>query len=721
MAVKTRRFRATTRMLLCAVCGVWLLLGVPGCQDVIQAHTWLRVVRVDGTPYLILQNSSPHLGTSRFGVYRPRTGKAGGRAAVDALADWETVKADLLGPVFGACAWRAPDGRESLVVLHHKRASFFSFPREESKKEEPEKNESGFETGFFIGPFVSQPRPFTGETPQRAMLLPFDWTAEAGAMLNGKLYVFGREGTEDPEQQASSEGRLRAASFDGKKWKALRVKGPQLKGESFVLDAVKLGERIHVFYRPVSDADDSVLQRLTFDGKTFSSQPQRLEELPKGSSTFWTDGRALYAAVQPRGTSLFSNKPLQLWRLPADHGTVPDRPTEVLARSESRRSPAFRVFLLGHGVCGGIGAEGAGGTEFIVRSDTQELELWVRSGEGADDWTMLRGARLKGLPRYKLGLVFGGLLAACLAAIAFGAGLAWRRHKRWKPDGKLQPGDVYGSPLLRAAAYLCDFLTVWCLDLLVKQFAHLPEVWHAPQQLLLGQSLCLFVVYLLYFTAFEWRWSATPGKFLMSLRIIRESGDHPNFGAAFLRNFIGFFERQPQTLPFAVFTVLLTPRRQRLGDLIPKTLVVQNSMLEAVRKRHLRDSHSFGRRSILATEPPLDAWPGRSPDADEFDDWEDDELDDEFDDELDEDWDEDEWKDDEFKDKFGEYFSDEEEADAAVEQEEKAADREAKEAVNKPASAGENPKESEAAADKKEAETLGGEAEGGEDGRKDGK
>jgi uncharacterized RDD family membrane protein YckC len=156
---------------------------------------------------------------------------------------------------------------------------------------------------------------------------------------------------------------------------------------------------------------------------------------------------------------------------------------------------------------------------------------------------------------------------------------------------------------LRGAAYLCDYLILWALWLPLEQLGQFPEILSNRTLWLLNQPPAFFMTYLLYFSLFEWLWNATPGKLLMGLRIIRESGERPNLWAAVVRNVIGFFERQPQTLPLAAFAVMLTSRRQRIGDLPVKTLVVQYSMLEAIRKRRLGGILPFG-RGVPATALP---------------------------------------------------------------------------------------------------------------------
>ena len=85
-------------------------------------------------------------------------------------------------------------------------------------------------------------------------------------------------------------------------------------------------------------------------------------------------------------------------------------------------------------------------------------------------------------------------------------------------------------------------------------------------------SVGLFVAYA---TLFEWRRGATIGKRLTRCRVVTERGDKCGFVQVMLRNVLRWIEFYPQLLPTLVL-VLLTRNRQRLGDLIGRTMVVED-------------------------------------------------------------------------------------------------------------------------------------------------
>lgn len=96
----------------------------------------------------------------------------------------------------------------------------------------------------------------------------------------------------------------------------------------------------------------------------------------------------------------------------------------------------------------------------------------------------------------------------------------------------------------------------------------------APELLLpwlVGASL--FVVYA---TVFEAAMGATPGKRLLQCRIVDEQGRPCRLRAILLRNLVRLVEMFPafQLMP-AVVLIIVTRNRQRLGDLIARTVVVE--------------------------------------------------------------------------------------------------------------------------------------------------
>lgn len=81
----------------------------------------------------------------------------------------------------------------------------------------------------------------------------------------------------------------------------------------------------------------------------------------------------------------------------------------------------------------------------------------------------------------------------------------------------------------------------------------------------------LFVVYA---TAFEWWRGETIGKRLMRCRVVTEQGERCALKHVVLRNALRWIEFYPELLPTLVL-VVLTRNRQRLGDLVGRTMVVE--------------------------------------------------------------------------------------------------------------------------------------------------
>ena len=89
--------------------------------------------------------------------------------------------------------------------------------------------------------------------------------------------------------------------------------------------------------------------------------------------------------------------------------------------------------------------------------------------------------------------------------------------------------------------------------------------------------------FIAYSTVFELWWAATPGKRLMGARVVDEHGNRCGPGRIVTRNVL----RTVEFFPFldlvpTLMLILLTRNRQRLGDLIGGTVVVQVSGSERV-------------------------------------------------------------------------------------------------------------------------------------------
>lgn len=93
-----------------------------------------------------------------------------------------------------------------------------------------------------------------------------------------------------------------------------------------------------------------------------------------------------------------------------------------------------------------------------------------------------------------------------------------------------------------------------------------------------GVLLMMPVIWFLYFTLFETISGATPGKRASFVKVIRKDGGKIEWWQALIRAFFGLLE---YNIIGAIF-VWVTPLKQRLGDLIAGTLVINRDKLYKV-------------------------------------------------------------------------------------------------------------------------------------------
>jgi uncharacterized RDD family membrane protein YckC len=100
------------------------------------------------------------------------------------------------------------------------------------------------------------------------------------------------------------------------------------------------------------------------------------------------------------------------------------------------------------------------------------------------------------------------------------------------------------------------------------------------------------VVEALYGLVFEVAMRATIGKRMMGLKVVAEGGGRAKGGAIVLRNLMRVLEFQ---FPAVAVLVFLTPSRQRLGDVLSRTLVVQRvSILPEVVEQNEGEAEAKG-------------------------------------------------------------------------------------------------------------------------------
>lgn len=148
-------------------------------------------------------------------------------------------------------------------------------------------------------------------------------------------------------------------------------------------------------------------------------------------------------------------------------------------------------------------------------------------------------------------------------------------------------GYMLASPLERLAAYGLDTLTMLALLALVSWLTSLLsratpfDISGALPQ----WSIVSGLVLVLYPLLFTWKFSATPGKMLLGLRIVNRIGNRMGPKRAILR--LIFWELQHVFLFVGFIVILLDRRRRGFHDLIAGTFVI-NTRLGRTRQQEAR-------------------------------------------------------------------------------------------------------------------------------------
>jgi uncharacterized RDD family membrane protein YckC len=142
---------------------------------------------------------------------------------------------------------------------------------------------------------------------------------------------------------------------------------------------------------------------------------------------------------------------------------------------------------------------------------------------------------------------------------------------------------------LRSSAIFIDaiIVTILCMVLLSLILAatrgvqfltsfEFEAVWSAVDEVI--TLVMLPIVWFIYFFVMEGAFGATVGKYLSRLRVIKKDGGQINFGQAAIRAIIGFLEINP----IGAIVIWLTPLKQRIGDLIAHTMVVNREKIHKV-------------------------------------------------------------------------------------------------------------------------------------------
>lgn len=138
--------------------------------------------------------------------------------------------------------------------------------------------------------------------------------------------------------------------------------------------------------------------------------------------------------------------------------------------------------------------------------------------------------------------------------------------------------EVYGSVGDRVLALIFDRIVIASVLMMVSSLAVTrwgSLDWRVPS-ILYGGTTAVMLTIFLYHVLFEGLFGTTLGKAMMNLQV-RPTGDRGRFAGAAIRNLLRIVDAQGLYLIGFLFATF-TRRRQRVGDLVGRTVVMDASL-----------------------------------------------------------------------------------------------------------------------------------------------
>ncbi len=85
----------------------------------------------------------------------------------------------------------------------------------------------------------------------------------------------------------------------------------------------------------------------------------------------------------------------------------------------------------------------------------------------------------------------------------------------------------------------------------------------------------MWILWLAYFTYFEGTSGQTIGKKLTNIKVIKEDGSNCDLGSALVRNILRIVDHLPFLYILGMILIAISEKKQRVGDMLAKTMVVK--------------------------------------------------------------------------------------------------------------------------------------------------
>jgi len=158
------------------------------------------------------------------------------------------------------------------------------------------------------------------------------------------------------------------------------------------------------------------------------------------------------------------------------------------------------------------------------------------------------------------------------------------------PSAPSSSGHVTPSPLgdlgSRVVAGIVDYIIIGIIAGILSILVLLPVSVVTGPGMMSGFGLAWFsgmfaimgimwLLWLIYFTYFEGTSGQTIGKKLTHIRVIKEDGSRCDFDSALVRNILRIVDHLPFLYILGIILIAATEKKQRLGDMLAKTIVVR--------------------------------------------------------------------------------------------------------------------------------------------------
>jgi uncharacterized RDD family membrane protein YckC len=147
------------------------------------------------------------------------------------------------------------------------------------------------------------------------------------------------------------------------------------------------------------------------------------------------------------------------------------------------------------------------------------------------------------------------------------------------PSGYAPPSPL-GDLGSRIVAGIVDYIIIAIVAGILSIFLIVPWTMMGPGMMgTFGAagwfSGLMFLLWLIYFTYFEGTSGQSIGKKFTHIKVIKEDGSRCDFGSALVRSILRIIDHLPFLYILGIILIAATEKKQRLGDMLAKTIVVK--------------------------------------------------------------------------------------------------------------------------------------------------